>query len=93
MPRCSVASHNQRRGDMLGNLGTGEILVIMVFVLIFFGGKKIPEIAKGLGEGIREFKKASRDIQENIENEIKRAEVKQPDAKDAKQIEAHDIKS
>lgn len=78
---------------MLGNLGTGEVLVIMVFILIFFGGKKIPEIAKGLGEGIREFKKASRDIQENIEKEIRQAEFKQPDVKDAKQIEAHDFKS
>ena len=39
-------------------LGTGEILVILVIVLILFGGKKLPEFAQSLGKGIREFKKA-----------------------------------
>ncbi len=38
--------------------GTGEILVIFVVILILFGGKKLPEFAKSLGKGIREFKKA-----------------------------------
>jgi sec-independent protein translocase protein TatA len=49
------------------NLGMGEILLIMFFVLIFFGAKKIPDIAQGLGKGIREFRKAARDIQDEIE--------------------------
>lgn len=39
-------------------IGTGEILVILVVVLILFGGKKLPEFAQSLGKGIREFKKA-----------------------------------
>jgi len=39
-------------------LGSGEILVIFVVILILFGGKKLPEFAKSLGKGIREFKKA-----------------------------------
>lgn len=39
-------------------MGTGEILVILVVVLILFGGKKLPEFAQSLGKGIREFKKA-----------------------------------
>lgn len=39
-------------------LGTGEILVIFVVILILFGGKKLPEFAQSLGKGIREFKKA-----------------------------------
>ena len=52
---------------MFGNLGTPEILLIMLFVLIFFGAKKIPELAQGLGKGIREFRKAARDIQDEIE--------------------------
>jgi len=56
---------------MFGNLGGGEILLILVFVLIFFGPKKIPEIAQGLGKGIREFKKATKEIQDSVENEIK----------------------
>jgi sec-independent protein translocase protein TatA len=52
---------------MFGNLGTGEILLILLIVLIFFGAKKIPELAQGLGKGIREFRKAARDIQDEIE--------------------------
>ncbi len=52
---------------MFGNLGTTEILLIMLFILIFFGAKKIPDLAQGLGKGIREFRKAARDIQEEIE--------------------------
>jgi sec-independent protein translocase protein TatA len=49
------------------NLGGGEIILILLVVLIFFGAKKIPELARGLGQGMREFKKASQEIQENIE--------------------------
>lgn len=52
---------------MFGNIGTGEILLILLIVLIFFGAKKIPELAQGLGKGIREFRKATRDIQDEIE--------------------------
>ena len=55
---------------MFGNLGGGEILVILLFVLIFFGPKKIPDIAQSLGKGIREFKKATRDIQDAVEKEV-----------------------
>lgn len=51
---------------MFGNLGTTEILLILLFILIFFGAKKIPDLAQGLGKGIREFRKAARDIQEDI---------------------------
>lgn len=49
------------------NLGGGEIILILLVILIFFGAKKIPELARGLGQGMREFKKASQEIQENIE--------------------------
>jgi sec-independent protein translocase protein TatA len=52
---------------MFGNIGTGEIILILVIVLIFFGAKKIPELAQGLGKGLREFRKAARDIQEEVE--------------------------
>jgi sec-independent protein translocase protein TatA len=55
---------------MFGNLGGGEILLILVFILIFFGPKKIPEIAQGLGKGIREFRKATREIQDAVEKEV-----------------------
>ena len=43
---------------MFGNLGGGEILLILLFILVFFGAKKIPDLAQGLGKGIREFRKA-----------------------------------
>jgi sec-independent protein translocase protein TatA len=51
----------------LGNLGGPEIFLIVLFVLIFFGAKKIPELARGLGKGIREFKDATREIKDEIE--------------------------
>ena len=61
---------------MFGNLGGGELFLILLIILIFFGPKKIPEIAKGLGQGIREFRKASRDIQEQVEKEMNETEPK-----------------
>ena len=46
--------------------GWGELLIIMLFVLVFFGAKKIPEIARGMGKGIREFKDATKEIKNEI---------------------------
>ena len=46
---------------MFNNIGTTEIIIIFVVVSIFFGGKKLPELAKGIGEAIREFKKSAKD--------------------------------
>ena len=51
----------------LGDLGGGEIMLIMVVILIFFGANKIPELARGLGKGIREFKDASSEIRNEFE--------------------------
>jgi sec-independent protein translocase protein TatA len=47
-------------------LGWGEIVVIMLVILLLFGAKKLPELAKGLGKGIREFKKASSEISDEL---------------------------
>lgn len=47
-------------------LGVPEVLLILAIVLIMFGAKKLPELAKGLGKGIKEFKKASSDMQEDF---------------------------
>jgi sec-independent protein translocase protein TatA len=52
----------------LFNLGGGEIILILALVLILFGAKKLPELAKGLGTGIKEFKKATRDVTEEVTN-------------------------
>ena len=51
---------------LLGVLGTNEIIIILVIVLLLFGGKKIPELMKGLGSGIKEFKNAAKDDQPTI---------------------------
>ncbi len=55
---------------MFENLGFGEILLIAIVILIFFGPKKLPEIGKSIGKGLSEFKRAMRDVQENITSEI-----------------------
>lgn len=62
----------------MGNLGTPEILVIALVVLVLFGSKRIPEFMQGLGKGVREFRKATKDIQDEIE---KPSEPKKPDQK------------
>lgn len=53
---------------MLSGIGVQEILLIGVFVLVFFGSKKIPEFMKGLGKGVREFKGAISDVQKEVDN-------------------------
>ncbi len=52
-------------------IGTQEILLISMAILLLFGGKKIPELMRGLGEGIREFKNASNGIKETNSNNNK----------------------
>ena len=50
--------------------GGGEIILILFIILLLFGAKKLPELAKGLGKGINEFKKASNDIKEEVEKAV-----------------------
>ncbi|MDO5489261.1 MAG: twin-arginine translocase TatA/TatE family subunit [Bacteroidaceae bacterium] len=52
----------------IGNLGYGEILIIAFVILLLFGGKKIPELMRGLGKGVKSFKDGMHDL----ENEIKK---------------------
>jgi sec-independent protein translocase protein TatA len=66
----------------LDSLGGGEILLIMVFILLFFGSSKIPDLAKGLGRGMREFKDAMNGVQQDIEKSIRDADIK----KEIKQV-------
>jgi sec-independent protein translocase protein TatA len=56
---------------MFGNLGAGEIILIVLVVLLLFGAKKIPELARGIGKGMSEFKKGLKDV----EGEIKSADT------------------
>ncbi|MGL5787430.1 MAG: Sec-independent protein translocase subunit TatA/TatB [Bacteroidales bacterium] len=50
----------------LGNLGTGEIILIAFAILLLFGGKKIPELMKGLGKGVKSFKEGVKGIEDEI---------------------------
>ncbi|REE05986.1 Sec-independent protein translocase subunit TatA/TatB [Marinoscillum furvescens] len=54
-----------------GMPGGWELIVIILFVIIFFGAKKIPEIARGMGKGIREFKDATKEIKTEIDESAK----------------------
>ena len=51
----------------LSGVGFQEILLIGLFVLVFFGAKKIPEFMKGLGKGVKEFKDAVKDVKKEVE--------------------------
>ena len=59
-----------------GMPGGWEWIVIGLFLVVFFGAKKIPEIARGLGKGIREFKDATKDIKQEIEQDAQSEEKK-----------------
>jgi sec-independent protein translocase protein TatA len=61
------------------NLGAPEIILVMIVMFFFFGANKIPELMKGLGTGLREFKKAAREIQDDIEKDVKQIDTKKRD--------------
>ena len=50
----------------LFNLGTGEIIIIAIVILLLFGGKKIPELMRGMGKGVRNFKEGLNDVTDEI---------------------------
>ena len=53
---------------MFGNLGAGEIILILLVILILFGTKKIPELSRGIGKGMSEFKKGLKDVEDEIKS-------------------------
>ena len=66
----------------LESIGGGELMVIMLFILMFFGSKKIPDLARGLGKGMREMKDAMNGVQSEIRqsmNEVERTVKEQTD--------------
>jgi sec-independent protein translocase protein TatA len=70
---------------LLGFIGGQEIFLILLVVLIFFGGRKIPELMKGLGKGVKEYKKAMNSVEEEINN-ITNADTKnESDTKNEKE--------
>lgn len=67
---------NMIHANLLGVLGTNEIIIILVIVLLLFGGRKIPELMRGLGKGVREFNDAKNNVKKEIEDNVN--EAKQP---------------
>jgi sec-independent protein translocase protein TatA len=66
---------------MFGSIGMPELIIILVIALIIFGPRKLPELGKSLGRSLNEFKKASTDLQNTLEQEIKIEEQKETVAK------------
>jgi sec-independent protein translocase protein TatA len=66
---------------MFGSIGMPELIIILVIALIIFGPRKLPELGKSLGRSLNEFKKASTDLQNTLEQEIKIEEQKEAAAK------------
>lgn len=61
----------------IGGLGMQEVLLIVLVVLLFFGGKKIPELMKGIGKGVRSFKEGMNSVENEIEQSEKDSEPKE----------------
>lgn len=69
------------------NIGTPELMLILFAALLLFGGNKLPELARGLGKGIREFKDASEDVKREIHNQINNFDEKITEEKEAQNEE------
>jgi TatA/E family protein of Tat protein translocase len=67
---------------MFGPIGMPELIIILVIALIIFGPRKLPELGKSLGRSLNEFKRASTDLQNTLEQEIKLEEQKDRQAKE-----------
>ena len=76
-------------------LSGGELILIFAVVLVLFGAKKIPEFAKGLGQGMKEFKKASREISDELQNavDVDSAPPPRPATKTIPQSSEHSMQS
>lgn len=73
---------------MFGSIGMPELIIILVIALIIFGPRKLPELGKSLGRSLSEFKKASTDLQNTLEQEIKIEEQKEAETKTKSKFES-----
>ena len=67
----------------MGSIGMPELIIIFLVILLLFGSKRLPELAKGLGKGMREFKKATRELRDELDI----SEIEQDFKKDMNQID------
>ena len=70
----------------IGPLGMWEILIILVVVLLIFGPRRLPEMAKGIGQSVREFRKGIKGMKEDIETEINKDDTKEVSASESKTV-------
>ncbi|MBQ9892341.1 MAG: twin-arginine translocase TatA/TatE family subunit [Bacteroidales bacterium] len=64
---------------LIFNLGTGEIILIALVILLLFGGRKIPELMKGLGKGVKSFKQGVNEVEADIKEAVDEADKKPAD--------------
>jgi sec-independent protein translocase protein TatA len=76
---------------MFGSIGMPELIVIFVIALIIFGPRRLPELGRSLGRGINEFKRASNDLRNTLEEEVKLEEQRTPPAPNAHSTPAKDV--
>jgi sec-independent protein translocase protein TatA len=77
---------------MFGSIGMPELIIILVIALIIFGPRKLPELGKSLGRSLNEFKKASTDLQNTLEQEIKIEEQKEKEKEVEKKFKVDEDK-
>ena len=73
-----------------GMPGGSEWMVILLVVLLLFGAKRLPELARGLGKSIRDFKKATSEVEDNIREAMREEEVKKVEAKPQPEVRAEE---
>jgi sec-independent protein translocase protein TatA len=78
---------------LLAMLGWPEIIGILVIVLVLFGAKKVPELMRGMGHGLKEFKKATREVQDEVQRAIEDEPAPPPSRKTAPEHDASDAAS
>jgi TatA/E family protein of Tat protein translocase len=66
-----IIAKAEKAGDFMGSLGWQEIIVIFILALIVFGPRKLPELGKTIGKGLAEFKKASNELKQTWEEEVR----------------------